>query len=59
MIYVLYQNVLLLRLNWGNNLYFLLAIIDFQVKLQMNLRTIIKFSNIDYISVLLDSYWRF
>ena len=59
MIYVLYQNVLLLRLNWGNNLYFLLVIIDFQVKLQMNLRTIIKFSNIDYISVLLDSYWRF
>ena len=30
------------ELNWGKNLYFLLATIDLRLKLQMNLRTIIK-----------------
>ena len=42
MICMLYLNVVLLKVNWEKNLYFLLATIDLRVKLQINLRTIVK-----------------
>ena len=44
MIFAFYLNVLLVRLNWKKNLYFLLGTIDLRVKLQWNLRAIIKVS---------------